>query len=69
MVVFLHELQILASKESLIEPTEESESDDAILMSQVSWIIKVYIAILKKQNIYTLSSRSLSVFIESSLSG
>ncbi|XP_008207043.1 uncharacterized protein LOC100678633 isoform X2 [Nasonia vitripennis] len=27
-------LQILASKESLIEPTEESESDDAILMSQ-----------------------------------
>ena len=28
--------QVLASKESLIEPAEESESDDAILMSQVS---------------------------------
>ena len=27
--------QVLASKESLIDPTEESESDDAILMSQV----------------------------------
>ncbi|XP_014221752.1 uncharacterized protein LOC106649003 isoform X1 [Trichogramma pretiosum] len=27
-------LQVLASKESLIDPTDESESDDAILMSQ-----------------------------------
>lgn len=31
-----YEFQVLASKESLIEPIEESESDDAILMSQVN---------------------------------
>lgn len=28
-------MQVLASRESLVESIEESESDDAILMSQV----------------------------------
>lgn len=34
-------MQVLASRESLVESIEESESDDAILMSQVRFLIKL----------------------------
>lgn len=36
MIYFL--FQVLASRESLVESLEESESDDAILMSQVNTV-------------------------------
>lgn len=36
LIRFFFFFQVLASRESLVESLEESESDDAILMSQVS---------------------------------
>lgn len=35
-------MQVLASRESLVESIEESESDDAILMSQVRLQIQIF---------------------------
>lgn len=35
-------MQVLASRESLVESIEESESDDAILMSQVRFQIQIF---------------------------